>query len=80
MGVWQRDQLERWGQCKLRYPPNAKLNPERHSQGGVVEPNGQMWVEPRTHLIEQRDKASTESHAHVINVAPQVSCIKLELR
>ena len=42
--MWRREQLERWGQCKLRYPPNAKLNHERPSQGGVVDPNGQMWL------------------------------------
>ena len=41
---WRCEQLERWGQCKLRYPPNAKLNHERPSQGGVVEPNEQMWL------------------------------------
>jgi len=44
IGVRQSDQLERWGQCNLRYPSNAKLNRERPSQGGVVEPNGQVWL------------------------------------
>ena len=27
---WRREQLERWGQFKLRNPPNAKLTPEEH--------------------------------------------------
>ena len=33
------NQLERWGQCSLRYPPTAKLKlkPWHHVQGGVVE-------------------------------------------
>ena len=30
------------GRCKLRHPPNAKLNPGRHSQGGVVDSFGQI--------------------------------------
>jgi len=38
----QHDQQERWGQCSLRYPPTAKLNPGRHSQGGVVDSYGQI--------------------------------------
>jgi len=35
--VEQSEQLERWGQCNLRYPPtaNAKLGPD--VQGGVVD-------------------------------------------
>ena len=41
-GVWRHEQLERWGRCKLRHPPNAKLNPERHSQGGVVDSHGHI--------------------------------------
>ena len=43
------NQLERWGQCSLRYPPTAKqkrveLKPWHQVQGGVVDPDGQMWT------------------------------------
>ena len=42
----QHDQQERWGQCNLRYPPNAtqirELKPWRQVQGGVVEPMTSM--------------------------------------
>ena len=64
--VWRHEQLERRGRCKLRHPLDAKLNPERHSQGGVVDSHGQMWLESRM-PIEQRDKAPTESHAFVLS-------------
>jgi len=39
IGVRRNDQLERWGQCNLRYPPTAKLKlkPWHHIQEGVVE-------------------------------------------
>ena len=40
--VERSEQLERWGQCSLRYPPTAKLNPGRHSRGGVVDSFGQI--------------------------------------
>ena len=39
IGVRRCNQLERWGQWSLRYPPTAKLKlkPWHHIQGGVIE-------------------------------------------
>jgi len=33
----QSEQIERWGQCNLRYPPTAKVKPGPEVQGGVVD-------------------------------------------
>ena len=60
-------QIERWGQFKLRNPPNAnlppehdKLDPERRSQGGVVDPRGHWWL-PR--VDAWRDRSPLECHS-----------------
>jgi len=62
IGVRRNDQLERWGQCNLRYPPTAELKSGRHNQGGVVDrqglfggwspdwPMGSSWTCLRRHI------------------------------
>ena len=71
--VGQHEQLERWGQCKLRYPPTAKLKlkPGHRIQGGVVDWRPRFGeCDPRLmHGVTQ----AVASRVHTINVAQSVS-------
>ena len=54
IGVQRSNQLERWGQCNLRYPSNVMLSRRQASQGGVVDPRGHQWLARRSEAAVTR--------------------------
>ena len=65
---WRREQLERWGQFKLRNPPIAKLTPERDIQGGVVDSHGQIGGWPVHESIHEPPLLAVECHCYQVKL------------